>query len=157
MIRQLHANGILKQHEGKGIYEYDPDYEHETDLKDFPESMKQEIFKRDNYRCVVCNLGKEDGVTIDADHKKPKSKGGENTVENGQTLCRQHNLMKKNYSQTEAGKRFFKHTYEMAVQNQDEKMIAFCEAVFEVYKEHDMNGHIESPDRKTRHNNLSES
>ena len=147
MIRQLHANGILKQHEGKGIYEYDPDYEHETELKDFPESVKQEIFKRDNYRCVVCNLGKEEGVTIDADHKKPKSKSGENTVENGQTLCRRHNLMKKNYSQTEAGKRFFKHTYEMAVQNQDEKMIAFCKAVFDTYDDHDMNGHIERPDR----------
>ena len=147
MVRQLHQDGKLVKVR-KGVYMYDPDYEHDVELQDFPESVKQAIFKRDNYRCVVCNLGREDGVSIAADHKKPKDKGGTNTLENGQTLCYKHNSMKRNYSQTEAGKRFFKHTYDMAVENNDEKMIAFCEAVFDVYEEHDMNGHVERPDRK---------
>ena len=146
-IRKLHAEGILRQHGGRAIYEYDPDYEHETELKDFPEAVKRAIFERDNYRCVVCNLGREDGVSLTADHKKPKSKGGDNTLENGQTLCSKHNLMKKDYSQTEAGKRFFIHTYEMAKENQDPQMIAFCQSVFDAYDDHDMNGHIERPDK----------
>ena len=152
-IRKLHEEGILKQH-SKGIYEYDPDYEHETELQDFPESVKQAIFKKDNYRCVVCGLGRENGVSIAADHKKPKSKGGTNTLENGQTLCYKHNSMKKNYSQTEAGKRFFIHTYEMALENQDEQMTEFCQAVFDAYEEYDMNSHIERPDEKEKQTSL---
>jgi 5-methylcytosine-specific restriction endonuclease McrA len=146
MVRQLHQEGKLI-YVRKGIYKYDPDYEHEVELHDFTPEVKEAIYKRDNYRCVVCNLGREDGVNIAADHKKPKDKGGDSSFENGQTLCYKHNSMKKNYSQTEAGKRFFKHTYDMAVRNQDQKMIAFCEAVFEVYEEYDMNGHVERSKR----------
>ncbi len=129
----------------RGIFKYDPDYDHEADLQEFPPSVKQAIFQRDNYRCVVCNLGQEDGVEIAADHKIPKSRGGTNTLENGETLCITHNNMKKNYTQTEAGKRFFIHIYESALQNRDEKMIAFCRAVFDAYDEHDVNGHIARP------------
>ena len=146
MVRQLHQEGKLI-YVRKGIYKYDPDYEHDVELEDFPPAVKQAIFKKDNYRCVVCNLGREDGVNIAADHKKPKDKGGTNDLDNGQTLCYQHNAMKKNYSQTEAGKRFFKHTYDMAVANNDKNMIAFCEAVFDAYEEYDMNGHVERPKR----------
>ena len=131
----------------RGVFKYDPDHDHETELPEFPEKIKQTIFKRDNYRCVVCNKGREDGVRIAADHKKPKSKGGTNTLKNGQTLCYKHNSMKKDYSQTEAGKRYFIEIYETAVEKQDQEMIAFCEAVFDAYDEHDMNGHIERPDK----------
>ena len=145
MVRQLHADGILVN-PSRGIYKYDPNSVHDTDLQDFAPAVKQAIFEKDNYRCVVCGLGREDGVRIAADHKKPKSKGGTNTLENGQTLCYKHNSMKKNYSQTEAGKRFFIHTYEMATENQDEKMMAFCEAVFDAYEEYDMNGHVNRPE-----------
>lgn len=146
-VRKLHQEGILVN-PSRGVYKYDPDYVHDTDLQDFSPAVKQAIFERDNYRCVVCNLGREDGVNIAADHKKPKDKGGTNDLQNGQTLCYKHNAMKKNYSQTEAGKRFFRHTYDMAVENNDEKMIAFCEAVFDVYEEYDMNGHVERPERE---------
>lgn len=38
------------------------------------------------------------------------------------------------------------HTYETALQNHDEKMVAFCRAVFDAYDEHEVNGHIERPD-----------
>ena len=145
MIRQLHEQGILKQHE-KGIYEYDPDYEHDAELQDFPAAVKKAIFERDNYRCVVCNLGKEDGVSLAADHKKPKSKGGTNTLENGQTLCYKHNSLKKDYGQTTAGKKYFIEIYKTAVENDDKNMIEFCKAVFDTYDDHDMNGHIERPD-----------
>ena len=146
MVRQLHQEGKLVQVQ-KGIYMYDPDYEHEVELHDFTPAVRQAIFERDNHRCVVCNLGKEDGVEIHADHKKPKDKGGDSSFENGQVLCTKHNNLKKNYSQTEAGKRFFVHTYEMAKENQDEPMIALCESVFDAYEEFDMNGHVERPTR----------
>lgn len=145
-VRLLHERGMLIK-VSDGIYKYDPDAEHETELLEFPESVKREIFIRDGYQCVICGLGREDGVTIAADHKKPKSLGGDNTLENGQTLCKQHNQLKKNYGQTTTGKKYFIQTYETAVENKDEKMIAFCEAVFDVYDDFEYNGHIERPDK----------
>jgi len=145
-IRKLHQEGKLIKVK-KGVYRYDPHYVHTEELFEFPEDVKQAIFKRDNYRCVVCGLGRKDGVEICADHVLPKDKGGSNTLENGQTLCTQHNLIKKNYSQTEAGKRYFIKMYETAVKNNDVKMVEFCQQVFDVYNHHKINSHIPRPDK----------
>jgi predicted restriction endonuclease len=79
----------------KGIYKYDPDFIKKRELEDFTPAQKEEIFKRDNYRCVVCGKGRADGVEIQADHIKPKELGGKAEIENGQTLCAQHNFQKK--------------------------------------------------------------
>ena len=143
-IRSLYQQGKLIQVR-KGVYRYDPDYVHDVDLYDFPADVKEEIFKRDNYMCVVCGLGREDGVEICADHKRAKDKGGTNTVENGQTLCTQHNLLKKRYSMTEAGKRFFIKMYEDAVRNVDKDMIEFCSGIFDLYDQYGVDTHIPRP------------
>ena len=145
VIRQLHQKGQLIKVR-TGVYKYDPDYVHEVELFEFSARAKEAILARDNYRCVVCGRGREDGVTLTVDHIVPKDKGGTNTLENAQTLCSQHNLMKKNYSQTEAGKRYFIKMYQTAVANQNEKMIAFCRAVFDVYDEHGIDLQIARPD-----------
>lgn len=152
-VRELALTGRLIKVR-RGVFKYDPDYDQETDMLEFPEKIKQAILKRDKYRCVVCNLGKDDGVDIAVDHKIPRSKDGTNTIENGQTLCYKHNSMKKDYTLTEAGKRYFIEIYETAVQNQDERMIAFCESVFDAYDEHDINGHIDRPDTKKQQQSL---
>ena len=107
---------------------------HHRSQSSCPEDVKEEIFRRDNYRCVVCGLGRKDGVEICADHIIPKDRGGTNTVENGQTLCAKHNLIKKNYSQTEAGKRCFIKMYEVTVKKGDTKTINFCRQIFNTYK-----------------------
>ncbi len=145
-IRRLYQKGKLIKVKN-GVYRYEPDYVHEVELLEFTPSVKEAIFKRDNYRCVVCGRGRADGVQIHADHKKPIDKGGNNTIDNGQTLCSEHNLLKKNYSQTEAGKRYFIRLYEDAVRQNDERMINFCEDVFDVYDKHHINGHIQRPDK----------
>ena len=59
-------------------------------LRDFTESQRKQIFARDNHKCVEC--GSEE--KLEADHKLPWSKGGETTVDNGQTLCEYHNRSK---------------------------------------------------------------
>ena len=143
-IRRLYQEGKLIKVK-KGIYRYDPDYIKEIELLDFSPVVKESIFKRDNYRCVVCNRGRDDGVEICADHRRSKDKVGTNTVENGQTLCTEHNLMKKNYSQTEGGKKYFIKIYEQAISNNDVKMINFCKCVFECYDKHKINSHIPRP------------
>jgi predicted restriction endonuclease len=105
-IRQLHQQGFLIKIK-KGIYRYEPDKVIKKEVFDFPPEIKEQIFKRDGYKCIWCGKSPKDGVELCADHIKPKDLGGDNSLENGQTLCMEHNLMKKNYSQTEAGKRYF--------------------------------------------------
>ena len=56
--------------------------------------------------------------------------------------------MKKNYSQTEAGKRYFIKMYRQAAANGDEKIVKFCKDVFDVYDKHGINGHINRPNGK---------
>ena len=140
-IRKLSQDGKLIKIK-KGVYKYDPNLVSNKKLKDFTPSQKEAIFKRDKYRCVICGRGKADGVEIQADHIKPKELGGESEVENGQTLCAQHNFQKKYYKQTETGKKMFIRLYELAKKNNDKELISFCEQVLNVYEKNDINGHI---------------
>jgi hypothetical protein len=143
-IRRLYQEGILIKVK-KGVYKYDPDLLQNKELYEFPEHIKEEIFKRDGYKCVVCGRGREDGVEIHADHKVPLDKGGTNTIDNEQTLCSEHNFLKKNYSQTEFGKRFLIKLYEDAIQKNDERMVKFCKEIFDVYDKYGVNSHIRRP------------
>jgi hypothetical protein len=146
-IRKLYEEGKLAK-VSKGVYRYDPSYVQKVELFDFSPEVKEEIFRRDNYRCVVCGRGRENGVEICADHKRPKHLGGGNTLDNGQTLCTEHNLLKKKYSQTEAGKRFIIKIYESAVASGDQRMIRFCKELFDVYDKEGINSHILRPNHK---------
>jgi len=136
-IRKLGQDGLLIR-VGKGIYKYDPEYVIKKELEDFTPAQKREILKRDNYRCVVCGRGVEDGVDLQVDHRKPKEFGGRATIENGQTLCAQHNFQKKTYGQTEFGKRIFTRLREQAVSENDDNMVNFCDAVLGAYKDFDI-------------------
>ena len=144
--RDLASKGKLVKPQ-RGIFKYVPDQDRERELQDFSQAVKQAILKKYNYRCIVCGQGKEDGIDIAVDHKIPREKGGTNDIENGQVLCTKHNNLKKTYSQTETGKRIFIEIYNTAVAKDDKPMIALCESVFDAYDDHDMNGHIERPDK----------
>lgn len=141
-IRALHQEGFLIKVR-KGVYKYDPDAVTQRELEDFTPEQKAQIFLRDNYRCVICGRGLQDGIEIHADHIKPKDKGGKAVVENGQTLCAEHNFRKKNYKQTESGKKMFIRLYELAKSQDDEDMMKFCAEILEVFERNGVNGHIE--------------
>lgn len=126
----------------KGIYKYDPKKAYKRELEDFTATQKEIIFKRDDYKCVICGRGKKEGVDLHIDHIKPKDFGGEATIENGQTLCSQHNFIKKNLKQTETGKKMFIRLYELAKSEKNEKLAEFCANVLETYEKHNINGHI---------------
>ena len=140
-IRKLAQEGQLIK-VGKGVYKYDPSFVKKRELKDFTQKQKEEIFKRDKYRCVICGKGQTDGIEIQADHIKPKELGGKAVIENGQTLCAQHNFQKKHYKQTETGKKMFIRLYELAKSNTDTKLMKFCEELLQVYEKNNINGHI---------------
>jgi len=141
-IRALHQEGVLIKVR-KGVYKYDPTAVIYRKLEDFTPEKKEQIFNRDNYRCVICGRGRQDGIEIHADHIKPKDKGGQATIENGQTLCAEHNFKKKNYKQTETGKKMFIRLYELAKSQNDEDLMKFCAEILEVFEKNGVNGHIE--------------
>ena len=141
-IRSLHQEGILIKVK-KGVYKYDPTAVAYRELEDFTPEQKGLIFKRDNYRCVICGRGPQDGIEIHADHIKPKDKGGKAEISNGQTLCAEHNFKKKNYKQTETGKKMFILLYNLAKKEGDDELMKFCEEILNVFEKNGVNGHIE--------------
>jgi len=151
-IRKLHQEGKLIKVK-KGIYRYEPDAVHNVKLWEFSPEVKKAILERDNYKCVLCGRGKKDGVELVVDHIKPKDKGGTNDISNGETLCTRCNLMKKNYSQTEFGKRYFIRLYERALSLNDKKMLKFLKCIFDCYDIHKINGHIKRPNGKEKNKN----
>ena len=141
-IRALHQQGFLIKVK-KGVYRYDPASVNQRELEDFTLEQKEEIFKRDNYRCVICGRGPQNGYEIHADHIIPKDLGGKAEISNGQTLCSIHNFRKKNYKQTETGKKMFIHLYELSKEIGDKNTMRFCEEVLETFEKHHVNDHSE--------------
>ena len=141
-IRKLAQSGFLIKL-AKGVYKYDPRYEHQRHLEDFTQKQKKQILKRDGYRCVICGTSKESGVELHVDHIKPKELGGKATIENGQTLCAKHNFSKKTLKQTETGKKMFIRLYDLAKKSDDKQTIEFCKDILAIFQKHNINGHIQ--------------
>ena len=141
-IRLLYDKGYLIKVED-GVYRYNPDEVRQRRLENFSAAQKAEILERDGYKCVMCGRGRKEGVALHVDHIKPKDSGGKATIENGQTLCAQHNNLKKNLKQTEAGKKMFVRLYELAKQEKNKRLQDFFAQILQTYEDHDINGHIE--------------
>ena len=56
-----------------------------------PDHVNAAVHHRDKGTCVQCSY---EGPYIEYDHRIPRSKGGQNTVDNIQLLCRMCNLKK---------------------------------------------------------------
>lgn len=48
------------------------------------DEIRKQVYERDNYTCVECNAT---DVVLNANHKKPLSKGGSDELSNLETLC----------------------------------------------------------------------
>ena len=82
----------------KGIYEYllstrKPSDERLLSLRAFSENEKKTMYARQGGVCPICGK-KFELKEMDGDHKKPWSKGGRTTLDNGQMLCKSCNLKK---------------------------------------------------------------
>ena len=134
-IRKLHQQGLL-QKISKGEYKYDPKLAKEIKSEDFTSAQKEQILKKDNYRCVFCGKGYKEGVELHVDHIVPRDKGGKATIDNGQTLCSEHNILKDNYGQMVFGKKIFIRMRDKAKELNDRLMENFCNDILKVYKKH---------------------
>lgn len=140
-IRSLHEEGLLIKVR-KGVYRYDPEATIKRELENFTIEQKEQILKRDGYKCVICGKGKKEGVELHVDHIKPRYLGGSATIENGQTLCAQHNFIKKSLKQTETGKKMFIRLYELAKKENNNELKKFCADILETYEKYNINSHI---------------
>jgi 5-methylcytosine-specific restriction endonuclease McrA len=141
-IRHLHQEGFLIKVK-KGVYKYDPDFVLKKELDDFTPELKKLILERDGYKCVICGRTEKEGYELHVDHILPKDKGGKATLENGQTLCSVCNFRKKNYNQTESGKKMFIRLWETSKRLGDKETQKFCEEILSTYEKYNINGHIE--------------
>lgn len=57
-------------------------------------SLRYDVMKRDDFKCVICGASADDGVKLHVDHIKPISKGGKTEFDNLRTLCSECNLGK---------------------------------------------------------------
>lgn len=64
----------------------------ETRRPNIPASVRQQVFERDAYRCVKC----KSYLRLCVDHRHPYSLGGNNDLDNLQTLCWKCNSKKSN-------------------------------------------------------------
>lgn len=140
-IRKLAQDGFLIKI-AKGIYRYESNFIKDKKLEDFSQKQKNEILKRDSFKCVICGKGKKEGVELHIDHIKPKELGGRAVISNGQVLCAQHNFQKKILSQTETGKKMFIRLYELSKKEKNKSIKNFCIDILKVFEKHNINGHI---------------
>lgn len=141
-IRTLYQRRIL-QKIGNGIYRFEPGSVSEQSGTEFSSMLREQIMARDGYRCVICGLGESDGQELHIDHKIPRERGGQGTLENGQTLCSIHNYRKKNLSQAEMGEKFFQRMLQDAQSGDTSSEAAkahieFIEEVLAVYVRYNM-------------------
>ena len=141
-VRLLHQQGFLIKVR-KGVYRYEPSSAKDKKQEDFTEAQKKRILEKDNYKCVLCGKGKRNGVELHIDHIIPKDKGGKATIENGQTLCSQHNFLKKNLNQTETAKKMFVNLYELTKVKGETTLNRFSADILEVFEKYGINGHID--------------
>ncbi len=56
--------------------------------------MRFEVLRRDGFKCQYCGKGDEEAKQLHVDHIHPISKGGDNSMDNLITACRECNLGK---------------------------------------------------------------
>lgn len=71
-------------------------YQIKVERSKMTDSLRYDIFKRDNFRCQICGSAQQDGVKLHVDHIVPVSKGGLTIKSNLRTLCDRCNMGKSN-------------------------------------------------------------
>jgi 5-methylcytosine-specific restriction enzyme A len=61
------------------------------------ETTRNAVLERDDYTCTVCGVKQSEGFSMHVDHIVPVSKGGNNEMENLQTLCPKCNSQKHDH------------------------------------------------------------
>ena len=98
IVDLLKDDDVTKQ---KGVYEYllsGKTKEKALSIRQFTENERRTMYERQGGVCPMCKAEGKDKIwnieEMHADHIIPWSRGGHTTLDNGQMLCRDHNLIK---------------------------------------------------------------
>ncbi len=87
-VKQM--EGVAKQYKKNVDFQASKAYQRSL----MTDSLRYDIMKRDNFRCVLCGRTAREGVKLHVDHILPVAKGGLTVPDNLRTLCDQCNLGK---------------------------------------------------------------
>lgn len=97
MLIRDHKKAKRKQAREKRRLEYqDCRMANDAEHAKVTRAMRYDVLRRDNFHCVRCGRGREDGVKLHVDHIVPVSRGGKTVMSNLQTLCEDCNCGKGN-------------------------------------------------------------
>ena len=97
MLIKDHKKAKRKQAREKRRLEYqDRRIANDAEHAKVTRAMRYDVLRRDNFHCVRCGRGKEDGVKLHVDHIVPVSRDGKSVMSNLQTLCEDCNCGKGN-------------------------------------------------------------
>ncbi|MCC7518654.1 MAG: HNH endonuclease [Verrucomicrobiae bacterium] len=148
-VRKLYQDGWLVK-VSKGVYKRVPGRQGTADDEHFSPAVRDAIYARDRDRCVVCGNGRHNGHEICADHIRPRHLDGSSSVENGQTLCSEHNLLKKTYGIYDFYARLVARLEQQARAAGDAKHLAMLERIRAVLKEYGYPSAFRPPERLER-------
>lgn len=82
MLIKDHKKAKRKQAREKRRLEYqDRRMANDAEHAKVTRAIRYDVLRRDNFRCVRCGRGKEDGVKLHVDHIVPVSRGGKSVIE----------------------------------------------------------------------------
>lgn len=97
MLIRDHKKAKRKQAREKRRLEYqDRRMANDAEHAKVTRAMRYDVLRRDDFHCVRCGRGREDGVKLHVDHIVPVSRGGKTVMSNLQTLCEDCNCGKGN-------------------------------------------------------------
>lgn len=97
MLIRDHKKAKRKQAREKRRLEYqDRRMANDAEHAKVTRAMRYDVLRRDDFHCVRCGRGREDGVKLHAVHIVPVSRSGKTVMSNLQTLCEDCNCGKGN-------------------------------------------------------------
>ena len=123
----------------KGKYIFKKGRKKKVPKSPFPQSVKNKIKKKDQYKCAWCGIPETSKEILAVDHIVPEDKGGKGEFDNGITLCNSCNNTKKNLGVSSFGSKVFKKYLAISKKQKDQRAIEFLEELLEIFKKHNLN------------------
>jgi hypothetical protein len=92
MVRDLYKINFLER-PTEGNYVYRSFADEGVSKTGFSQAERIRILERDNFQCVICKRGAQDGIFLSVGFAKSLMRGGQPTVDNGRTFCPRHKFI----------------------------------------------------------------
>lgn len=108
-------------------------------MGNIPNSLRFKVLQRDNFRCVYCGAASS-ATQLHIDHVEPKSKGGENEIDNYVAACASCNSGKS--AGDVLGKRDEQSKNNGLPYDPNDPLVGKCFAIFSEPRQPDVQGYV---------------